>query len=102
MSAIAVSRCNRHSLSPSRALPNWRTRRGTNSSRSAVPSDREEAFGIGVLLGEKHVEPGHGGQQRGRCENGVAAARDNPEFKAVAGIPGQMTDAVAQVVEEGD
>src|SRR6267142_6041341 len=60
MTAIAVKRCNRHSRSPSRALPNWLTVRGTGLSRSAVASEREVAFVIGAqdlryLSPAKHI-----------------------------------------------
>jgi hypothetical protein len=49
ITAIAVRRCDRDSHSSSRALPNWRIRRGIASSRSAIAFDGEVAFVIGVF-----------------------------------------------------
>src|SRR5260370_25423575 len=101
MSAIAVHRCSRHSCSPLRALPRWRTRRSTDSSRSAVEFDKEREFAISDLLGQKHVEPGEHGQQDGRGEHDVAAAINAPDLEAVASIPGATPHAAAQLTEEG-
>src|SRR5208337_1317093 len=97
MRASAVRRCNRHSRSPLRALPSCRTRRNSVSSRSAVESGKEGAFAIDCLLDEKHIEPGESSQQRGRDEDRVAAAIGLPELEAEAGVPREMSDAVAQM-----
>src|SRR6266850_2948413 len=102
MRASAVLRCTRHSAKPSRALPRWRTRRSTFSSRSAVAFDKERVFAIATSLGQQYVEPGEYGQHDGRGEHGVAAAIGVGDLEAVAGIPGEMPDAAAQVIEERD
>src|SRR5260370_25666952 len=102
MSASAVLRCTRHSAKPSRALPRWRTRRSTFSSRSAVAFDNERVFAIAASLGQQYVEPSEHSQHRGRGEHGVAAAIGVPDLEAVAGIPSQVPDAAAQVIEKGD
>src|SRR6202022_3586084 len=102
MSASAVLRCTRHSRSPSRALPRWRTRRSTFSSRSAVALDKERVFAIATSLGQQYVEPGEHGQHDGRGEHRVAAAIGVTDLEAVAGIPSQVPDAAAQGIEERD
>src|SRR5437667_2470286 len=100
MRASAVLRCSRHSCRPSRALPRWRTRRSTFSSRSAVAFDKERVFAIATSLGQQYVEPGEHGQHDGRREHGVAAAIGLADLEAVARIPGEMPDAAAQVIEK--
>src|SRR5258705_3489870 len=100
MSAIAVKRCTLHSCSPLRALPKCLTRRSTVSSRNAVEFAKEGAFAIESLLSQKHIEPGEHGQHRRRGEDRVAAAIGVLELEAVAGVPGEMADAAAQVIEE--
>src|ERR1700730_15579408 len=99
MRASAVLRCTRHSCNPSRALPRWRTRRSTFSSRSAVAFDKERVFAIAASLGQQYVEPGEHGQNDGRGEHGVATAISIPDLEAVAGIPREVPNAVAQVIE---
>ena len=98
MRASAVQRCTRHSFNPSRALPRWRTRRSIVSSRSAVAFDNEVS-GIACLL-EKHVKPGDDGQQRGHDEDDDAVAVGVANLEAVSGVPGQMPESAAQVIEE--
>src|ERR1700730_4549465 len=102
MSASAVLRCTRHSRSPSRALPRWRTRRSTFSSRSAVALDKERVFAIAASLGQQYIEPGKHRQYDGRGEHGVAAAIGIADLEAVAGIPSEVPNAAAQVIEERD
>src|SRR4051794_41107476 len=102
MSASAVRRCSRHSAKPSRALPRWRTRRSTFSSRSAVAFDMERVFAIVNSLGQQYVEPGEHGQYDCRGEHGEAAAVGVADLETVTGIPSQMPDAAAQVIEERD
>src|SRR5882672_9672588 len=102
MSASAVLRCTRHSAKPSRALPRWRTRRSTFSSRSAVAFDKERVFAIATSLGQQYVEPGEHGQHQGRGEHGVAGAISVADLEAVARIPSEVPNAAAQVIEKGD
>src|SRR6202022_1244823 len=101
MRASAVLRCSRHSAKPSRALPRWRTRRSTFSSRNAVAFDKERVFAIATSLGQQYREPSEHGQHDRRGEHGVAAAIGVADLEAVAGIPNQVPDAAAQVIEEG-
>src|SRR5580692_12764327 len=102
MRASAVLRCTRHSAKPSRALPRWRTRRSTFSSRSAVAFDKERVFAIATSLSQQYVEPGEHGQHDGCGEHGVPAAIGVPDLEAVAGIPSEVPDAAAQVIEKHD
>src|SRR6476660_9134721 len=101
MSASAVLRCRRHSCSPSRALPRWRTRRSTFSSRSAVAFDKERVFAITASLGQQYVEPGKHAHHDGRGEHGVATPIGVAHLEAVAGIPSEGPNAAAQVIEKG-
>ena len=68
MSASAVWRCSRHSRRPSRALPRWRTRRSTFSSRSAV------AFFYHLCNGIRHLawDAGYGFEIRAAYLSGYA------------------------------
>src|ERR1700730_4216956 len=99
MRASAVLRCTRHSCSPSRALPRWRTRRSTFSSRSAVAFDKERVFAIATSLGQQYIEPGEHGQYDGRGKHDVAAAIGVADLEAETGIPSEVPDAAAQVIE---
>ena len=65
MSASAVQRCSRHSCKPLRALPRWRTRRSTVSSRSCGRiRQRASVCHRNLLSQQPYVEPGEHGQRR--------------------------------------
>jgi hypothetical protein len=54
------------------------------------------------VLDQPYREPGDDRQHDGCGEHGVAAEMSRSDVEPVPGIPGEMTDAIAQMVEERD
>src|SRR5579883_3184916 len=92
-SAIAVTRWRDQCSTPSLAEPRPRAR----------PSgERRGGSAISAAPARQPGDPGGERQQRGRRDDDPAAGIDGLQLQGVAGIPPQMPDAVAEMVEQRD
>src|SRR5262245_28144237 len=87
------------------AVSRWRLQWPTPAR--AAPSPRTLAIGDRVLItvvsaGGREHEPDQDGRRAGETEHSQPGAIGDGRVEAVAGVPDQMTDAVAQVEEQDE